>query len=383
MNIVDIIWLKVKGCLLFTDLLHTLVPYRFLEIATIFLSLLIISIISIILFHLLQKAKLKQRQLSFQKKFNDLISEVAICESEEELDSVFINEGYQEIFDLYQHTQIDRSFMIDELARACKEFSGITRTNIRWLFQKTTLKKDLQEKLKDKRWFIVAKTVQQIAYLQLKDMLPNIFLLANHNNDWVRMEAQVATVKLVGFDGLRFLNVISYPFSGWQQLRLIQELSCHSIEKFDNIGHWLKSKNKSVVELAIRLAGIYQRYEFYDSVVQCVSHSSASISEQAIETIGKISNEKTSELLINIFPKATPSIQRQIEATLKIIGTENDMAALQSLLIDSARIVNSEAKETSGKLNDAELKEIEDTSNDVMLRNRNIILPHLNVGGAI
>ena len=125
--------------------------------------------------------------------------------------------------------------MIQELADTCKKFSGTTMDNIHWLFQKTDLKKELLAHLKDKRWFVKAKAIQQLAYLQQKDQLPNIFRLANHNNDFVRMEAQIATVKLIGFNGLRFLNVIGYSVSEWQQLRLIQELSRHSIENFDGI----------------------------------------------------------------------------------------------------------------------------------------------------
>lgn len=382
MNIAGIIWFKLKGYILFSSLLQTLVPNRFLEIATLFLTLSITTVIIVILFNLLQKANLKKRQLGFQKKFNDLISEIAICESEEELNEVFINNGYQQIFEQYQRKPIDRCFMIDELARTCKEFNGITRTNIRWLFQKTTLKKDLLERLKDKRWYIVAKTIQQIAYLQLKELLPNIFLLANHNNDLVRMEAQIATVKLVGFDGLRFLNVISYPISEWQQLRLAQELSEHLIKKFDTIEHWLKSKNKSVVEFALRLAGIYQRYEYYDQVAQYLSHSSESIAKLAVESIGKISNESTAGLLLSIFQQATSSVQYQVIETLKTIGTGKDMASLQELTNLPAASI-SETIEAKNPLQDPEIATLDDATAAASRLNRNIILPQLNIGGAI
>ncbi len=382
MSIAGIIWLKVKVFLLYNYLLDALVPNQFLEIATIFLLLLISSVIIVILFNLLKKAKLKQQQLAFQKKFNDLISEIAICESEDELNCVFTNGGYREIFDQYQRKKIDRSFMIDELARTSKEFNGITRTNIRWLFQKTTLKKDLLKQLKDHRWYVIAKTIQQIAYLQLKELLPNIFLFANHNDDLVRMEAQVATVKLVGFDGLRFLNVISYPVSEWQQLRLIQELSEHSIKEFENIGYWLQSKNNSVVEFALRLVGIYQRYEFYDQAKQYLSHTSESIAGQAVEALGKINNETTAGSLISVFPYAAASTKIQIAGVLKSIGTEKDIATLQELLSHSAEYFNEEAKMITG-VKEPGNNVFEGTVENDIKPNRTIILPQLNMGGAI
>lgn len=380
MNSAEIIWLQSKCCLLFSDLLHVVIPNELLEIATILLSFVVISVIVVILFSLLKKAKLKQQQLYFKKIFNDLISEIAICETEEELNVAFSNETYQEIFEQYQLKPLDRNFLIDELATTCKEFNGVTRANIHWLFQKTTLRRDLLENLKDKHWYIVAKTVQQIAYLQLKDMLPHIFLLANHNNDLVRMEAQVATVKLVGFNGLRFLNVINYPISEWQQLRLIQELSEHPVNRFDAIENWLKSNNNSVVEFALRLVSIYQRHEYYEPVTKSLSHPTESIALLAVEAMGKISNEKTTELLINLFPNFSSCVQYKITETLKSIGSENELANLQGML---SHPTHTKTILDTNATNNSEAKEIETADTNAARLNRNIIVPKLNMGGAI
>lgn len=383
MNFTEIIWFKSKCFLLLNYLLHVVIPNKLLVIATISLSLLVASVIGIILFNLLRKAKLKQRQLYFKKIFNDLISEIAVCETEEELNAVFTNEVYQKIFEQYQRKPLDRKFMIDELATTCKEFNGVTRTNIHWLFQKTTLRKDLLENLKDKRWYIVSKTIQQIACLQLKDMLPNIFLLANHNNDLVRMEAQAATVKLVGFNGLRFLNVISYPVSDWQQLRLIQELSQHAIDRFDNIENWLKSKNNSVVEFALRLVSIYQRHEFHDQVTASLYHPAESITMQAVESLGKISNEKTAELLISLFPEVSTVMQARLAEVLKSIGSENEIASLQEMINQNNSPDNTKSMEGFENATKYESPKPDVIDNNAAKLNRNSAVPKLNMGGAI
>lgn len=379
MNIVEIIWLKTVSCNFFNHLLHVVIPNEFLEISTIFLSILVSSVISVILFNLLKKSRLKQRQAYFKKIFNELICEIAVCETEEELMEVFSKEDYQNIFDQYQRDLLDRSFLIEELATTCKEFNGVTRNNINWLFKKTTLKNDLLLKLKDKRWYVVAKAIQQSAYLQLKDMLPHIFLLANHNNDLVRMEAQVATVKLVGFDGLRFLNVISYPISEWQQLRLIQELSGHTVEKFENIGYWLQSKNHTVVEFALRLTGIYQRHEYYEKIKTQLIHPAESICLQAVETVMKINDENTTELLVNLFPTASINVQEKIAEVLKNTGAVNELIALQERIRLSA---NRNATDTVNGANDTAIDEMEKAGNSTKL-NRNIPVPQLNIGGAL
>lgn len=379
MIITDIIWIKIKGYFIFINILHVLIPEEFLIKAATFFSIVIATVIIITLFILFTKANLQRRQISFQKKFNNLISEVAICESEEELNEIFSQPEYQKILNHYQKNIIDGNFMIQELADTCKKFSGTTMDNIHWLFQKTDLKKELLAHLKDKRWFVKAKAIQQLAYLQQKDQLPNIFRLANHNNDFVRMEAQIATVKLIGFNGLRFLNVIGYSVSEWQQLRLIQELSRHSIENFDGMSFWLKSKNSSVVEFALRLVEIYQRYEFYDAAVQSLSHSSSEIRTQAVITVGKISNEKTAVALINIFATSGPELQLLILKTLQAIGADKESSLLSEQLNKTDNIYKSE---TDKEIKTSEIEKKKEFV-DEKAKQWGVVIPKLNVGGAL
>lgn len=380
MNIAEIILIQLKDYFIcHINLLHVFIPEEFLIKAATFFSIIIAAVIIVILIFLIRKSNLQQRKISFQKKFNDLISEIAICESEEELNEVFSQPAYQKILNHYQKTSIDRNFMIDELADTCKKFSGTTMNNIHWLFQKTDLKKELLAHLKDERWYIKAKAIQQLGYLQQKDQLPNIFRLANHNNDFVRMEAQIATVKLIGFSGLRFLNVIGYPVSEWQQLRLIHELSIHSVENFDDISFWLKSKNKTVVEFALRLIEIYQRHEFYDDVAQFLSHSSPEIRMQAIITLGKISNEKTAGLLKDIYSISDSSSQLLVLKTLRVLGAEKESLLLLTSLNNTVEFFKSET-EKGIKTEGTEKKK---EHADDMAKQWGVILPKLNMGGAL
>lgn len=382
MNIPGILLLKANSKNIFIYPLYTLVPQNFLVIAALFFSGVIIIVIIGILFYLFRKSRLTQRKESFQKKFNDFISEIAICESEEELNGVLSQPAYQKILHQYQQTRTDRNFMIGELAETCKKFSGATMDNVHWLFQKTQLEQELLRNLNSKHWYIKAKAVQQLAYLQQRNQLPKIFRLANNNNDLVRMEAQVATVKLIGFEGLRFLNVIGYPVSEWQQLRLIQELSGHTLEKFDNITNWLQSKNDSVVEFALRLVENNQRYEFYNSVEQRLSSSSITVCRQAVATLGKISNEKTAGLLLNYYPQADPSIQLSILKILQTIGTENEIPFLLSRLNDPDDAVKLEAAKAISQISNTGIEKMEELV-DGTKEPWNIILQQIKTGSTV
>ncbi|MBK5273021.1 MAG: hypothetical protein JJE22_18630, partial [Bacteroidia bacterium] len=165
MDIPNIILLKANGYNIFNYLLYDLVPQNLLVDAAIFFSAAIISVILVILFYLFWRKRLSQRKETFQKKINDLISEIAICESEQELNEVIAQPAYLKILLKYQQSRIDRNFMIDELAETCKKFSGTTMANIHWLFQKTELEKELLLHLNNKHWYIKAKAIQQLGYL--------------------------------------------------------------------------------------------------------------------------------------------------------------------------------------------------------------------------
>jgi len=154
----------------------------------------------------------------------------------------------------------------------------------------------------------------------------------NHKNILVRREAQITIVKFTGFEGLEFLNVVRHPISEWQQLRLIQELSDHTSEKFGNISLWLQSKNESVVNFALHLVEIYRQYDYYDEVKECLSHSSLSICKRAVMTLSHINNETTPDLLIKFFPGYDASLQIEILKILQADGNESHLPFLFSLI---------------------------------------------------
>jgi hypothetical protein len=146
------------------------------------------------------------------------------------------------------------------------------------------------------------------------------------------MEAQIAIVKMTGFEGLKFLNEVTYPVSEWQQLRLIEELVNHTPSELDNISQWLKSENLTVVNFALRLIEIYRQYDLYDQVKSCLSHPSRIICKSAVTTISQISNENTPDLLIAHYQDYDAFTQIKILKILQADGTENQLPFLLSIL---------------------------------------------------
>jgi hypothetical protein len=316
----------------YTYLLSVLIPQQLLYTITVLFAVVILLVSIIIIIYLFRKNRLDSHREQIKNDIGNLIGEIAICETDEELEEAYAQPEFKHTIEKYKQHSFDKKVLIRELAETCKKLSGSSEKNLQWLFGKTGLKSELLDQLKNKRWFIKSLAIQQMAALNQTDYLRKIYYYTNHENKLVRMDAQVAIVKLTGFKGLRFLNIISQPITIWQQLQLLNELSRQTPDDFENLSKWLASSNDSVVEFSLRLAGIYQRYEQYENVVDCLSHPSKHIAEQAIETLSKIHLEDTASILVSRFHSLDKTCQLMILKILKDIGSQNEIAFLKSIL---------------------------------------------------
>jgi HEAT repeat protein len=361
---------------------HSFLTERLLIQIILVFSLLIFVLIAFILAYLFRRSKRTQRKNFLQKKFNSLLGEIAICESNDELEEVFFQPDHQQMVAQFSKKKFDRNILLDELAETSKKFRGTTMTNIYWLFQKTGFEKELIKNLKSKKWHKKSKAVQQLAYLQQKNYISEILSLTHHKNDLLRTEAQIAIVKLTGFSGLDFLNTIAYPVSEWQQLRLIQELSGHTSEKLGNISLWLQSENESVVNFALRLVEIYRQYQFYDEVKECLSHSSPSICKSAVIALSNICNENTCDELLAYYPSCDETLQLEIIKILQEHGTTAHLPFLISITAGKNDAFKLEAARAMMNISPDALDEIAGSVNPFSYP-WNIILPQLNAATVI
>jgi len=86
------------------------------------------------------------------------------------------------------------------------------------------LEKYALKSLKSRKWYIKAKAIQELTVMEIDEFVSQLYPYTNDQNEHVRMEAQNALVQFNGFDGLSFLDIVSYPISDWQQIKLLQKL---------------------------------------------------------------------------------------------------------------------------------------------------------------
>lgn len=154
-----------------------------------------------------------------------------------------------------------------------------------------------------------------------KKFLLQIFRHTNSKNEFVRMEAQSAVVHFGGFKGLRFLHVLTYPISDWQQIKLIEQLSLLAEKELPNANKLLQSKNDSVVIFTLKIISVFHNLALHDDVVLCLNHENAAVRHHAIKCLTNIYDDTTASVLQNAYEAEELRNKVAILHALKKVGS--------------------------------------------------------------
>jgi hypothetical protein len=225
-----------------------------------------------------------------------------------------------------------RQYIIDSLINVKKNIIGSASDNIKDLYVHLGLKADSVKKISLVAPHLKARGIYELFMMEERDMLPAIEKYTNSPNELVRMEAQTAQVGFAGFEGLKFLNTLTFPINEWQQLKLLEQLKAFNAEDMNDMPGWLRSPNKSVVVFALKLAQIYQQFHIHDDVVACLADEQEKVRRYAITTLGKIANEHTPAIFRKQYVNETRENKIAILRELSVIGGPDDIPFLKEQL---------------------------------------------------
>lgn len=311
-------------------LFSSIVPYTWLLQAALLLALIVVGILLFIALFLYRHGKEQKKKKELRTLFTDLIAEITICETEAErrntLHQFLSTQG------ALAGKAFARKLLIREIVKAKDSISGGAAQNLCWLFETLDLDRDTLRRFASGKWHRKASAIQHLAEMQQEKHLLKIYRETNNRNALIRTEAQIATVKLTGFNGLRFLNIVSHPVSQWQQLALISHLQEGEVEEA-KIRHWLLSKNESVVEFALRLVEVYKCFDLHDAVVHCLQHPAVAVRLQALLALKEIAGESTSAVLMQHFAAGTKLEQVCLLDILMALGVGNRQVGFFTTLL--------------------------------------------------
>ena len=203
-----------------------------------------------------------------------------------------------------------RKVIVSVLYKLMNEVSGEMSNCIKIFYSKTGLVDYAIERLKSKKWNVIAKGIGELRRFGAEEACHNIAPFINHSKTEVRKEAHVYMVNLFRFEGLSFLDGLQAPLSEWVQIQLLETLQKFDEQDICDIRPWLKSTNDTVVMFALKLAQIYNQFEAKESLMELLSHNNKEIRVNTINVLAHLYGIEAKEMLKSNFNNL--SLEEQI-----------------------------------------------------------------------
>ena len=295
-----------------------------LKIMIVLIALVVVAVYAI----LFQKKQRHFKLISIKESLEPLITTILI---EESLASKKILAKMGKIIE----DPLARQYCIDELIRCKQNYSGEAAEKMVHLYGELGLKNYSLKKIqKGQAWYKKARGIQELYMMEQRDCYELIEQFTNSKDEFVRMEAQIAVVHLIGFKGLQFLDFVSYPITEWQQLKLLEQLKLfpEKSDLSDKIPVWLNAQNHTVVIFALRLTYEYQQLGLTESLKASLYHPSPEVRSQAVKAIIQLEDQFTPSILLDYFKDASRNDQIIILDAMRLLATPDESDQLEALL---------------------------------------------------
>jgi hypothetical protein len=259
-----------------------------------------------------------------------------------------------------QNKRTNRQILINEIMDLHNNLHGEVGNKLKDLYFNLGLHKDSLRNVYRGRWDNKAKAFGELAQMDVKDANKKISEYINSRNQILRMESQVAMVKLSENDPLEFLDKLKNELSYWEQVKIHDTLVFHKIN-IDSFERWLESKNSSVVIFALRMIGIFKHVHSGEKVRELLFSENPEIAYAAVQSMKslelaeytedmKILYQSESLKLLNIYQKhkrkskkkeydglddiLPRKIRYEIILAIRPIATANDIPFLEQVAKD-------------------------------------------------
>ncbi len=184
-----------------------------------------------------------------------------------------------------------RRILVEEMKDLIINLSGNYADNLRDLFYKLDLDKDSMQKALSKKWHIKIKGFRELAFMNLKSANDEIIRCLDSNNSILRMEAQLALVRLNDTDRFAFLDHLQRPFTKWEQMNVHEMIVSHNLE-VPEFQKWLNSGNNTVVIFSLNMIKVFRQVQAADHVIALLENNDPEIRKTAISVLGDLEIKK-------------------------------------------------------------------------------------------
>ena len=269
-----------------------------------------------------------------------------------------------------------RQVLIDQMIDVSVNLKGDEEKKLLGLYKNLGLDRDSIRRAHSRRWHKKVKGFRELAFMNIKDANDVIYKALDSSNDILRMEAQIALVRLSDDNPFEFLSHLTSPFSLWEQITLHDLIIQHNIP-VPSFEKWLLSPNSTVVMFALRMIREFKQTESEDKVRETLLHPDPLVSQLAVQVAGDLNMRSTLETMKRMYKNQEYNTCLEI---IRSMGKMPDvsMMGFLKLVLDKEddvklQIEATKAIENNGEVGVKELVKLMKSE----YKNYNIIIRHV------
>ncbi len=215
------------------------------------------------------------------------------------IDYLFGNAGTEE-FRKIASDDYRRQVLIDQMIDVSVNLKGSSEEKLMKLYNELELDRDSVARARSRRWHKRIKGFRELAFMGIREGNDEMLKSLNSRNEILRMEAQIALVRLSDKDHFEFLSQMKRPFSLWEQITLHDLIIQHEIP-VPEFQRWLSSTNPTVVMFSLRMIREFKQMDAEPELRKSLLHRDPRVSKLAVEVAGDLGMKTTLDTMKRMY----------------------------------------------------------------------------------
>ena len=286
----------------------------------------IVTLITLLIIILLNRRRIDREEILNEyllERYQLLLMNYLFDEEHQELAFLELNE--------VADNHVSRQVLIDQMIDLSVNLKGEIKEEIQKLYLRLGLKRDSLEKAYSRKWHQNVKGFRELAFMNIREANEQIIKSLNANNEILRMEAQIAMVRLSDGNPYEFLNLLKKPLSLWEQVTLHELQIQHNLDVPD-FKQWFSSDNISVVMFSLHMVAWYKQRGVGKEILELFEHENEQVRNISYKVCGEIGLKMALPAMIRRYPEEIFKNKLEILESFTKVSDEKHLKFLKSVL---------------------------------------------------
>jgi hypothetical protein len=302
------------------------VHIRILLAITLIFLMVILALLAIILSSRIYKTGRVLKREKLRKKYQEVFRQLLFEDD-------ITGPGIKDAFDQRDLTdKFHREIIREEIIHLHENFTGETAERLEEIYMRLNFHFDSINKLKSKKWYVVAKGMRELALMNIRQALNDVQIYLNDKNDILRMEARIAIMKLSDSDPLEFLSYETAPLTGWDTANVYSMLSKMPEKMIPDFSKWLNSNNTDVVLFCIQMIGSFRQQDSVGKLLVLLRSDDERIRMAVVKALRLLNVSEGEKPIVEIYSKENIPIRTEILRTLEVVGSPYSVPFLENII---------------------------------------------------